>query len=80
MNILIRLIEFQLKQKLNIKRVTAVTNQFAGIQATLRKSEFAVVMKHYLQKSNLLLRCDLINNIFLFADEQSDNALEKDNE
>ena len=36
MNILIRLIEFQLKQKLNIKKVTAVTNQFAGIQATLR--------------------------------------------
>ena len=44
MNILIRLIEFQLQQKLNIKRVTAVTNQFPGNQAT---SEFAVVMKHY---------------------------------
>ena len=36
--------------------------------------------KNYLQKLNLLLRCNLINNIFLFADEQSDNALEKDNE
>ena len=37
-------------------------------------------MTHNLHKSNLLLMCNLINNIFLFADEQSDNALEKDNE
>ena len=57
-----------------------MTNQFAGIQAISGKSEFAVVMKYYLQKSNFLLMCHLINNIFLFADEQSDNALEKDNE
>ena len=82
MNILIRLIEFQLKQKINIKRLTAVTNQFSGIQATSRKLAFAVVMTHYLHKSNILLRCNLINNInnFLLTDEQSDNALEKDNE
>ena len=80
MNILIRLIEYKLKQKLHIKRLTAVTNQFSGIQATSRKLEFTVVMKHYLHKSNLLLTCDLINNIFLFADEQIDIALDKDDE
>ena len=57
-----------------------MTNQFAGIQATSRKSSFAVVMKHYIHNLNLLLRCNVINNIFLFADEQSDDAQEKDNE